>query len=202
MHGGVFVRELVTVALYVALAAIRIVRPQLGRNATSAARLGVFLRTEVAHAARLAVARALRLRHAAPDLVLSLVGDAAGTPVARLVTIVARAPVVALLLAFGADVRQNDRVHVAFGTPAIGGGRGIARVIAARVALVAIVGPENGGTHVPAVGASAPILAAGIAGRTELGRHVGAVGLVAAVEVGRRHGEVRVGGERGLLPIP
>jgi hypothetical protein len=42
------VRELVTVALYVALAAIRIVCPQLGQNATSAARLRVFLRTEVA----------------------------------------------------------------------------------------------------------------------------------------------------------
>ena len=61
---------------------------------------------------------------------------------------------------------------------------------------MAIVGPENGGTHVPAVGASAPILAAGIAGRTELGRHVGAVRLVAGEEMGRRHGEVRVGGER------
>jgi hypothetical protein len=48
MCGGVFVRELVPVALYVALAAIRIVCPQLGQNATSAARLRVFLRTEVA----------------------------------------------------------------------------------------------------------------------------------------------------------
>jgi hypothetical protein len=184
------VRELVTVALYVALAAIRIIRPQLGQNATSAARLGVFLRTEVAHAARLAVARAVRLVYAAPDVILGRVSDAAGTPVARLVTIVARAALVTLLLTVGADVRQNDRVHVALGAPAVGGGRGVARVIAARVALVAIVGPENGGACVPAVGAAAPILAAGIAGRTELGRHVGAVGLEAAVEVGRRHGEV------------
>jgi hypothetical protein len=100
------------------------------------------------------------------------------------------ADIIALPLAVGADVRQNDRVHVAFGAPAVCSRRRVARVIAARVALVAIVGPENGGAHVPAVGAAAPILAAGIAGRTELGRHVGAVRLVAGEEVGRRHGEV------------
>jgi hypothetical protein len=73
----------------------------------------------------------VRLVYAAPDVILSRVGDAAGTPVARLVTIVARAALVTLLLTVGADVRQNDRVHVAFGAPAVGGGRGVARVIAA-----------------------------------------------------------------------
>jgi len=151
VHDGRRLRgKLITVALHEALAAIRVIRPQLGRHATASARLLVLLRAEVAHPARLAVARA---------------------------------PVVALLLAFGADVRQNDRVHVALGAPAVGGGWGVARVIAARVALVAIVGPENGGAHVPAVGASAPILAAGIAGRTEVGCHVGAASLEAGVAV-------------------
>ena len=184
--------ELVSMPLYVALAAVRVVRPQLRRDATPAARLGILLRTEVAHAAR-TVARALRLRQAAPDVILGRVGDATLAGCARTFRVlVARASVVAPLLAFGADVRQNDRVHVALGAPAVGGRRGVARVIAARVALVAIVGSEDGGPCVPAVGAAGPVLAAGIAGGAEFGCHVGAVRLVAAVEVRRRH-FVRVG---------
>jgi len=94
------------------------------------------------------------------------------------------------LLAPITDVRQNDRVHVALGAPAVGGWRGVARVIAARVALVAIVGPENGGSHVSAVGTEGPVLAAGIAGRAEFGCHVGAVSLVAEEGV-LGHGSVR-----------
>ena len=140
-------------ALYVALAAIRIVRPQLRRNATAAARLLVLLRAVVAHTARLAVARALRLRHAAPGVVLSLIGEVSGAVVARLVA-VARADIVALLLAPAADVRQNDRVDVALRTPAVSGRWGVARVVALREALVAIVGPEYGGPCVATVGAS------------------------------------------------
>jgi hypothetical protein len=153
--------EVVSVSLYVALAAVRIVRPQLGQNATSSARLRIFIRTEVAHAARLAVARAPRLGaelarrtaialrlaqlvHAAPDVILSLVGEVSSTMVARL-SAGARADIVTLLLAPVADVRQNDRVEVAFGAPAVGGGWGVTRMIAARVARVAIVGPENCG---------------------------------------------------------
>ena len=184
--------ELVPMPLYVALAAVRVVRPQLRRNTTPAARLGILLRAEVAHAARLAVARTRRLRQAAPDVILGRVGDAAVAGCARtLRVLVTCAAVVALLLAFGADVaRAVVRVHVALGAPAVGGGWGVARVVALRVALVAIVGSENGGARVPAVGAAAPVLAAGIAGRPELGCHVAAVGLVAGEEVGRRHGEV------------
>ena len=89
----------------------------------------------------------------------------------------------ALLLAVGADVRQNDRNHISLGAPAVCSGRGVARVIAARVALVAIVGPENGGAHVPAVGAAAPVFTAGITGRAEFACHVGAAALVAEVDV-------------------
>jgi hypothetical protein len=74
---------------------------------------------------------ALRLVHAAPDVVLRLVGEVSGTMVARLAAI-ARADIVTLLLAPVADVRQNDRVEVALGAPAVGGGWGVTRVIAAR----------------------------------------------------------------------
>ena len=112
--------------------------------------------------------------------------------VARLAAI-ARADIVTLLLAPVADVRQNDRVEVALGAPAVGGGWGVTRVIAARVARVAIVRPENGGAKVPAVGTAAPVLAAGIAGRAEIGCHVGAGRLVAEEGVGRH---CRVGRRR------
>ena len=74
---------------------------------------------------------ALRLVHAAPDVVLSLVSEVARA-VGALFAAVARAHIVTLLLASVADVRQNDRVEVALGAPAVGGGWGVARVIAAR----------------------------------------------------------------------
>jgi hypothetical protein len=40
------------------------------------------------------------------------------------------ADIVALLLAVGADVGQNDRNHLALWTPAIGSWWGVARVVA------------------------------------------------------------------------
>ena len=173
-----------------------------------AARLNLRInRAEVAR--RTAIA--LRLVHAAPDVILSLVGDVARAWRASsgifLVTdadvllynvgdaaraggagagifLVTDADIVTLLLAPIADVRQNDRVEVALGAPAVSGGRGVTRVVAARVALVAIVRPENGGAHVPTVGTAAPVLAAGTTCRAVFGCHVGAVGLVAEEDVG------------------
>ena len=102
------------------------------------------------------------------------------------------ADIVALLLAVGADVWQNDRNHLALRAPAVCSRRRVARVVAARVALVAIVGPENGSPHVPAVGAAAPVLAAFIAGSAEFACHVGAAGLVAEVDVRVREGHLIV----------
>ena len=147
-----------------------------------AARLNLRInRAEIAR--RTAIA--LRLVHAAPDVILSLVGDVARAWRASAgIFLVTDADIVTLLLAPIADVRQNDRVEVALGAPAVGGGWGVTRVVAARVALVAIVRPENGGAHVPTVGTAAPVLAAGIAGRAVFGCHVGAVGLVAEEDVG------------------
>jgi len=143
------------------------------------------------------IASAARLRHAAPHVILGLVGEAAGDAAvaggARTLSIlVACAAVVALLLAVGADVRQNDRNHLALGAPAVSSGRGVARVVAARVALMAIVGPEDGGPHIPAVRAAAPVLAAFVAGRAELVCHIGTVGLVAEVDVRIREGHLVV----------
>jgi len=121
------------------------------------------------------------------------VGDAARAGGASTgILLMTDADIVALLLAVGADVRQNDRDHLALRAPAVGSRRRIARVVAARVALVAIVGPENGSPHVPAVGAAAPVLAAFVAGRAEFARHIGAVGLVAEVDVRIRGGHLVV----------
>ena len=157
-----------------------------------AARLNLRInRAEVAR--RTAIA--LRLVHAAPDVILSLVGDVAGD-VARAwrasagIFLVTDADIVTLLLAPVADVRQNDRVHVAVGTPAVGRGRGVTRVVALRVAFVAIVGPEDGGPCVATVGTAAPVLAAGIAGRAVFGCRVGAGSLVAEVDVGGHFAEM------------
>jgi hypothetical protein len=57
---------------------------------------------------------------------------------------------------------------------------------------VAIVGPENGGPHIPAVRAAAPVLAAFVAGRAELACHIGTVGLEAEVDVRIREGHLVV----------
>ena len=108
----------------------------------------------VAPARNLQVTGALRLVHTAPDVILSLVGEILSAVVARLVTAGASADIVALLLAPIADVRQNDRVDITLRTPAISGRWGVARVVALREALVAIVGPENGGPCVATIGAS------------------------------------------------
>ena len=108
----------------------------------------------VASARNVQVTGALRLVHAAPDIILSLVGKIPSAVVARLITTIACADVVALLLAPIADVRQNNRVDVALGTPAVSGRWGVAWVVALREALVAIVGPENGGPCVATVRAS------------------------------------------------
>jgi len=139
--------------------------------------------------------------HAAPDLVLGLVGEVAHTVVTQLAVVaaaVARAHIVADVSAIVGPTAPA-RVFVLVLDEG-----SVAWVIAARVALVAIVRPENGGADVPAVGAAAPVLAAGIACGAEVGCHVGAVGLVAEVDVGR-HGGVGVGGGRhvegGLLPV-
>jgi len=131
------------------------------------------------------VARADRLVHD--------VGDAARAGGASTgILLMTDADIVALLLAVGADVRQNDRDHLALRAPAVGSRRRIARVVAARVALVAIVGPENGSPHVPAVGAAAPVFTAGIAGRAKFACLVGAAGLVAEVDVRVREGHLVV----------
>ena len=88
------------------------------------------------------------------DVLLYNVGDAARAGGAGAgIFLVTDADIVTLLLAPVADVRQNDRVHVAVGTPAVGRGRGVTRVVALRVAFVAIVGPEDGGPCVATVGA-------------------------------------------------
>jgi hypothetical protein len=108
MRGGMRVRELVAVAFYVARAAVRIVRPQLGRHATPAARLGILICTVLAHAAS-RVAGAAGGIHAAPDLLLCLVGEIPGAVVARLLAAITHADIVALVLALMAEVRQNDR---------------------------------------------------------------------------------------------
>jgi len=121
------------------------------------------------------------------------VGDAARAGGASTgILLMTDADIVALLLAVDADVRQNDRDHLALRAPAVGSRRRIARVVAARVALVAIVGPENGGPHIAAVRAAAPVFTAGIAGRAELACHVGAAGLVAEVDVRVREGHLVV----------
>ena len=183
-------------SLYVARAAVRIVRPQLRRNATSAARLGILLCADVAHAARLAVAHALWLGHTAPSVILGRVGDAAGGAAGAggartLSVVVARASVVALLLAPAADVRQNDRVHLALGAPAVCDKGDVAWVVAHRHAGVTIVRPENGGARVPAAGAAVGVLArelgfaAVVAGGAVVGCRVGAVHFGAEVDVGR-----------------
>jgi hypothetical protein len=102
------------------------------------------------------------------------------------------ADIIALLLAVGTDVGQNDRNHLALRAPAIGDWWGVVRVVASRVALVAIVGPENGSPHVPAVWAAAPLFTAFVAGRAELGCLVGAAGLEAEVDVRVREGHLVV----------
>jgi hypothetical protein len=102
------------------------------------------------------------------------------------------ADIVALLLAVSADVRQNDRNHLAVRAPAVSSRRRIARVVAARVALVAIVGAENGGSHISAVWAAAPVFTAGIACRAEFACHLGAADLVAEVDVRIRGGHLVV----------
>ena len=131
------------------------------------------------------VARADRLVHD--------VGDAARAGGASTgILLMTDADIVALLLAVGADVRQNDRNHLALRAPAVCSRRRVARVVAARVALVAIVGPENGSPHVPAVGAAAPVFTAGIAGRAKFACLVGAAGLVAEVDVRVREGHLVV----------
>jgi hypothetical protein len=56
-----------------ALATVLPVRPQLAIDAARSARFRVLLGTEVAHQARLAIAGAGRLGHAAPNVVLSLI---------------------------------------------------------------------------------------------------------------------------------
>ena len=66
------------------LAAVLLIRPQLAVDAARSARLVVLLGTEVAHQSRLAVAGALRLRHATPDIVLSLIVKVTLAVVARL----------------------------------------------------------------------------------------------------------------------
>ena len=96
----------------------------------------------------------IALVYAAPDVILSLVGKILSAVVARLIATIACAHIVALLLAPIADIRQNDRVDVALGTPAISCGWGVARVVALREALMTIVGPEYGGSCVATVGAS------------------------------------------------
>ena len=57
---------------------------------------------------------------------------------------------------------------------------------------MAIVGAENGGSHISAVWAAAPVFTAGIAGRAELGCLVGAAGLEAEVDVRIREGHLVV----------
>jgi hypothetical protein len=108
------------------------------------------------------------------------------------ILLVTDADIVVLLLAVGADVRQNNRNHLTLRAPAVGSRRRVARVVAARVALVAIVGPENGGPNIPAVRAAAPVFTAGIACRAEFACHVGAVGLMAEVDVHVREGHLIV----------
>jgi len=66
------------------LAAVLLIRPQLAVDATRSARFGERRGTEVAHQSRLAVAGALRLRHATPDIVLSLIVKVTLAVVARL----------------------------------------------------------------------------------------------------------------------
>jgi len=153
------------------------------------------------------------LIYPAPDGILGLVGKVLGAVVARLIATVAcadglihdlsdaarawgasagillvtDADIVVLLLAVGADVRQNNRNHLTLRAPAVGSRRRVARV-----ALVAIVGPENGGPNIPAVRAAAPVFTAGIACRAEFACHVGAVGLMAEVDVHVREGHLIV----------
>ena len=116
--------------------------------------VGEILGAAIASAGNLQVTCACWLVHAAPDVILSLISKIPSAVVARLIATIAYADVVALLLAPAADVRQNDRVDVALGTPAVSGRWGVARVVALREALVAIVGPENSGPCVATVGAS------------------------------------------------
>jgi hypothetical protein len=96
----------------------------------------------------------IALIYPAPDSVFSLVSEISGAVVTRLIASIAPADVVALPLALRAEVRQNNRVNLAARTPPVSSRRSVTRVIAARVALVAIVGTENGGTCVATVGAS------------------------------------------------
>ena len=116
--------------------------------------VGEILGAAIASARNVLETGARWLVHAAPDVILSLVGEIPSAVVARLIATIACADVVALLLAPAADVRQNDRVGVALRTPAISGGWSVARVVTLREALVAIVGPENSGPCVATVGAS------------------------------------------------
>jgi hypothetical protein len=134
----------------------------------------------------------ITLVYPTPDGILCLVGEVSGAVVARLVTTVARADIVALLLAPITDVRQNDLVHVAVWAPAVSSRWDIARVVALREALMAIVGPENSGPHITAVGAATPVFTAGIARRAELGCLIGTVGLLAEVDVRVREGHLVV----------
>lgn len=115
---------------------------------------GEILGAAIASAGNVLAAGACWLVYSAPDIILSLVGEIPSAVVARLIAPIACADVVVLLLAPAADVRQNDRVDVALRTPAVSGRWGVARVVALREALVAIVGPEYGGPCVATVGAS------------------------------------------------
>ena len=76
--------EFVAMQINETLAAVLLIRPQLAVDAARSARLVVLLGTEVAHQSRLAVAGALRLRHATPDIVLSLIVKVTLAVVARL----------------------------------------------------------------------------------------------------------------------
>ena len=115
---------------------------------------GEILGAAIASTGNVLAAGACWLVYSAPDVVLSLVSEVSGAMVAWLIAPIACADIVVLLLAPAADVRQNDRVDVALRTPAVSGRWGVARVVALREALVAIVGPENGGPRVATVGAS------------------------------------------------
>lgn len=147
-------RKLIAVALHVALTAVCVVCPQLGRHATSTARLRILLRAEVAHPPR-TIALALRLVHTAPDLLLCLIGEIPGAVVTRLLAAITHADIVALVLALMAEVRQNDCNQVAVRAPAIGGGEcSVAWVVAHRHAGVTVVTPENGRPCVATTGAT------------------------------------------------
>jgi len=88
---------------------------------TSPTRIAVLLTALRAHPPR-TITRALRgkvLRlWLTPDRILSLVVKTQSTPVA-LPTSVACADALMLLLALAADVRENDRIKVALGTPSV-----------------------------------------------------------------------------------